>query len=113
MLISKKIGILVGLAMMTSAAVSTLGLYGLKQVNGNMVEISEHSVPALLLVSEIRATYLASIPLLYDRASTPDATKGTEIEKQMEATYQLLRKQVKDYTDRTTDEAEKAALLEL
>ena len=113
MLISKKIGILVGLAMMTSAAVSTLGLYGLKQVNGNMVEISEHSVPALLLVSEIRATYLASIPLLYDRASTPDAAKGTEIEKQMEATYQLLLKQVKDYTDRTTDEAEKAALLEL
>ena len=84
MLISKKIGVLVGLAMMTSAAVSTLGLYGLKQVNGNMVEISEHSVPALLLVSEIRATYLASIPLLYDRASTPDAAKGTEIEKQME-----------------------------
>ena len=113
MLISKKIGVLVGLAMTTSAAVSGFGLYGLKQVNGNMVEIAENSVPALLLVSEMRGTYLASIPLLYDRASATEAAKGAEIEKQMEATYQLLLKQVKEYTDRTTAEAEQAALLEL
>ena len=113
MLISKKIWLLVGLAMLTCAAVSGFGLYGLKRVNSNMVEIADNSVPALVMVSELRGSYLASIPLLYDRASATDAEKGTALENQMDVLYKSLLKQIKDYTDRTTGEEEKAALLEV
>ena len=113
MLIRRKIAALVGLAMLTSATVSGFGLFGLKQQNNNMTEIAGDSVPALLLVSEMRSTYLASIPLLYGRAGTSDAAAGAELERQMEAAYQALLTQVKDYTERTSSEEEKAALHEL
>ena len=76
MLISRKIWLLVGIAMITSASVSSFGLYGLKSVNSNMVEIADKSVPALLSVSDMRTAYLALIPQLYNRATTTDAEKG-------------------------------------
>ena len=55
--------------MLVSATASTFGLFGLTRVNANMAVIAGDSVPALLLVSEIRSGYLASIPVLYARAS--------------------------------------------
>ena len=113
MLIKRKIGLLVGLAMATCAAVSGFGLYGIGRVNANVEEIAGHTVPALLLVSGMRSDYLASIPLVYDRANSSDAEKGAAIEKQMDAVYQKLLKQIKEYTERTTDEEEKKALHEV
>ena len=77
MLISRKIWLLVGIAMATSAVISCFGLYGLKTVNSNMVEIADRSVPALLRVSDMRATYLTLIPQLYNRATTTEAEKLT------------------------------------
>ena len=112
MLISKKIWFLVGLAMATCAAVSSFGLYGLKRVNSNMVDIAGNSVPALLLVSNMRASYLASIPMIYGRATTKDEAKGAELEKQITEANQKLTKQINEYTERTTDEEEKKALTE-
>ena len=76
MLISKKIWLLVAIAMATCAAVSSFGLYGLKRVNTNVVEIAENSVPAMLLVSEMRTSYLAVIPVIYNRASTADGSRA-------------------------------------
>ena len=99
MLISKKLGFLVGLAMAICAAVSAIGVYGLRGVNLNMVEIADNSVPNLLRVSDMRTQYLASIPMLYNRASTDDAEKGAALEKQMEASYQNLLKQVTTLKD--------------
>jgi methyl-accepting chemotaxis protein len=112
-LISKKIGFLVGLAMAICAAVSAIGVYGLRGVNLNMVEIADNSVPNLLQVSQMRTQYLASIPMLYDRASTDDAEKGAALEKQMEGSYQSLLKQVKEFTERMTGDEEQKALLEV
>ena len=112
MLISKKIWLLVGIAMVTCAAVSTFGLYGLKRVNANMVEIASDSVPALLMVSGMRTSYLALIPQLYERATATDAEKGKALEKQLEDGSTALTKQVNEYTERTTNEQEKEALVE-
>ena len=113
MLISKKLGFLVGLAMAICAAVSAIGVYGLRGVNLNMVEIADNSVPNLLRVSDMRTQYLASIPMLYNRASTEDAEKGAALEKQMEASYQNLLKQVKELTERMTDDEDQKALHEV
>ena len=110
MLISKKIWLLVGVAMATCAVVSSVGLYGLKQVNANVVEIADNKVPALLLVSNMRSDYLATIPLLYDRAATSDAEKAGALEKQMNESLQKLVKQSKDYAERVTDEEKIAAV---
>jgi methyl-accepting chemotaxis protein len=112
-LISRKIGFLVGLAMVCCAAVSFFGVYGLNRVNRNMVEIADHSVPTLMRVSDMRTQYLASIPLLYDRASTEDAEKGAALEKQMESSYQNLLKQIKELAERMTGEEDQKALLEV
>lgn len=84
MLISRKIWLLVGIAMVTSAVISCFGLYGLKTVNSNMVEIADRSVPALLRVSDMRATYLTLIPQLYNRATTTEAERGATLEKALE-----------------------------
>ena len=88
MLIRNKIWLLVGLAMATCAAVSCFGLYGLRLVNANVEGIAGNSVPALLLVNGMRSDYLASIPLVYDRATTADAESGAALEKEMQASYQ-------------------------
>ena len=113
MLISKKLGFLVGVAMLICAAVSAIGVYGLRSVNSNRVEIADNSVPKLLRVSEMRTQYLASIPMLYSRASTDDVEKGAALEKQMEGNYQTLLKQVKELTERTTDDEDQKALQEV
>ena len=70
--------------MATSAVISCFGLYGLKTVNSNMVEIADRSVPALLRVSDMRATYLTLIPQLYNRATTTEAERGATLEKALE-----------------------------
>ena len=110
MLISRKIWLLVTIAMVTCAAVSSFGLYGLKRVNSNVVEIANNSVPAVLLVSEMRTSYLAMIPLVYSRATTADAAKGEGLDKEISTNTESLLKQINDYSARTTDEAEKKAL---
>ncbi|MFT3960042.1 methyl-accepting chemotaxis protein [Propionivibrio sp.] len=110
MLISRKIWLLVGIAMAASAMVSCFGLYGLKTVNSNMVEIADRSVPALLRVSDMRATYLALIPQLYNRATTTEAERGTALEKELEQGNDALIKQITAYGENVTNEAEKQAL---
>ena len=57
MQIRKKILLLVAMAMLTCAAVSGFGLYGLRLVNANVVQISGNSVPALILVNKKQNTY--------------------------------------------------------
>lgn len=112
MMISKKIWSLVGLAMLTCAVVSAFGLYGLKRVNANMLQVAGNSVPALLLVSDMRANYLASIPQLYGVVGTNDVEKSKALGKVLLEGHDKLVKQINDYTDRTTDEEEKKALTE-
>ena len=110
MLISRKIWLLVAIAMATCAAVSGFGLYGLKLVNSNVDAIANRSVPALLLTSEMRSSYLAVIPQVYDRASTIDQQKGAELDKQIDGESQKLIKQINDYGSRVSDEEEKKVL---
>jgi methyl-accepting chemotaxis protein len=110
MLISRKIWLLVAIAMATCAAVSSLGLYGLKRVNANVVEIAGNSVPAVLLVSDMRTNYLAMIPLVYGRATMTDAGQGAELDKQIVVGNDKLLKQIVEYGARTSDEEEKKAL---
>lgn len=110
MLISKKIWLLVALAMATCAAVASFGLYGVKSVNSNMVEIAGKSMPALLRVSDMRASYLAMIPMVYERATTTDAEKGSAIDKLISSGNQSLIKKINEYAELTTDEAEKKTL---
>jgi methyl-accepting chemotaxis protein len=109
MLISRKIWLLVGIAMATSAAVSTFGLYGVRYIDKNVAEIAGESVPALMLVSDMRANYLATIPLVYERAGTADADKGGELEKRMNDAHARLLTQLEEYSARTNEE-QKAAL---
>ena len=110
MLISRKIWLLVVIAMTTCAAVSSFGLYGVKRVNSNVVEIASTAVPAVLLVSEMRTNYLTMIPLVYNRAGTTDPEKGAVLQAAVKAIGDKLIKQIIDYTERTTDEKEKEAL---
>ena len=110
MLISKKIWLLVAIAMATCAAVSGFGLYGLKLVNSNVDAIANRSVPALLETSGMRSSYLAVIPQVYNRASTSDAGKAAALDKLIDAESQKLIKQINDYGAHTTDEDEKKVL---
>ena len=110
MLISRKIWALVAIAMATCAAVSVFGLYGLRMVNSNVEEIANRSVPAVLRVSDMRTSYLALIPQVYNRATLTDPEKGAALGKQIDQDINSLLKQLKDYSERTTEEQEKKAL---
>lgn len=112
MLISRKIMLLVAISMATSAAVSIFGLYGLKMVNTNMVDIADHSVPALLRVSGMRTNYLALINQLYERASASEAERGSALEKQIDEGNKSLLKDINTYAEGVTAEEEKKALEE-
>nr|WP_275983022.1 HAMP domain-containing methyl-accepting chemotaxis protein [Propionivibrio soli] len=111
-MISRKLGMLVGFAMATCAAVSFFGLYGVRVVNLSMVETAEDTVPALMLVSGMRADYLSSVPLLYNRAATAEPDKGAALDKEMAAIYQKLLKQIKEYSEREKNPEEEKALQE-
>ncbi|WP_263772735.1 methyl-accepting chemotaxis protein [Propionivibrio soli] len=110
MLISRKVWLLVGIAMATCGAVSTFGLYGLKSVNSNMVEVAGTSVPALMKVSSMRSDYLALIPQLYERASLGADEKGKGLQEKIEAGNQNLLKQIGEFGEHVTNEEEKKAL---
>ncbi|WP_319238212.1 methyl-accepting chemotaxis protein [uncultured Propionivibrio sp.] len=107
MLISRKIWLLVALAMATAAAISFFGLFGLRVVNTDVKGIAEESVPAMLKVSDMRSTYLGLIPKLYERAGTDDAAKGEALEKEINEGGQALIKQINGYADSITDEERK------
>ena len=110
MLISRKIWLLVAIAMATCAAVSGFGLYGLKLIKADVDAIANRSVPALLLTSDMRSSYLAVIPQVYNRASTSDPEKAAALDKQIDAESQRLIKQINDYGSRVSDEEEKKVL---
>ena len=112
MLISRKIWILVAIAMITCGEVSIFGLYGLKLVNSNVDEIVGQSMPAMLLTSDMRTTYLTVIPEVYNRASTIEAEKGVVLDKRITEYSQRLLKLINEYGARTTDEEEKKLLEE-
>ena len=112
MLISKKIWILVATAMTTCAVVSGYGLYGMNFVNANVVEISEKSVPSVILASQIRINYLSVIPQVYKRAITTDAAKGEALGNTIDSTNATLMRQTSEYMAHITDEEEKAVLFE-
>jgi methyl-accepting chemotaxis protein len=75
-----------------------------------MVEIAGDAVPALLRVSDMRTTYLAAIPEVYQRATTADAEIGAALDKKIDADNQSLIKQLNDYGERTTDDEERKAV---
>ena len=110
MRISRKIWLLVVMAMAICAAVSSFGLYGLKQVNLNMEGVARNSLPALIRVSDMRASYLAMIPLVYERATTTDGEKGASLDKQIADGNQSLIKQINEYSADIADEEEKGLL---
>ena len=110
MLINRKIWLLVGIAMATSAMVSVFGLYGLRTVNADVKIIADKEVPAMLNVSEMRSTYLGLIPKLYERAGTSEAEKGSALEKEINDGGQLLIKQINQYSEGVTDEERKNEL---
>ena len=110
MLISRKIWLLVGLAMATSAVVSVFGLFGLRVVNADVKGIADESVPAMLRISAMRSTYLGMIPKLYERAGTNDAEKGAALEKEISEGGQSLIKNINEYSEGVADEEGKKEL---
>ena len=51
--VSKKLWLLVGLALLTCALVSGFGALGLRHLNSSLIDVTQRSVPNLLLVSRI------------------------------------------------------------
>ncbi len=113
MQIQRKIWVLVGIAMLTSAVVSSIGLYGVRKINNDVAEIAGNSVPALIAVSEMRSNYLATIPLLHERAGTADASTGGELEKRINEEHGKLLAQLDSYSRQATSEAEQESLTQV
>ena len=110
MLISRKVGLLVVIALLTCAVVSGAGLYGLKSVNATVDEIANRSMQAMMATSEMRTSYLAVIPEVYNRATTTDAEMAASLDKKINAESEKLIKQINDYGARISDEGEKKVL---
>jgi methyl-accepting chemotaxis protein len=110
MLISRKIWLLVAIALVTCAAVSGFGLYGLKSVNATVDEIANRSMRALLATSDMRTSYLAVIPEVYNRATTTEPELSTALDKKIDSESQKLIQQINDYGSRISDEGEKKVL---
>ncbi len=110
MLIGRKVWLLVAIALATCAAVSGYGLYGLHSVNKTVDEIANRSMRSMLATSEMRTSYLAVIPEVYNRATTSDAEQAGALDKKIDAETQKLIKQLNDYGERVIDEEEKKLL---
>ena len=110
MLISRKIVLLVSIAMLTCAAVASFGLYGLQLVNANLDETANRSVPGALFVSDLRTSYLAVMPEAYLLAGTAAPEKGAELEKKISKGTDALMLLVNPYMSQVADDEEKKAL---
>ena len=105
--ISRKIWLLVAIAMATAAAISGFGLYGLRVVNADVKAIADEAVPSMLRINSMRSTYLGLIPKLYERAGTSEADKGSALDKDLTDGGQMLIKQINEYSETVTDEESK------
>ena len=110
MLISRKIVLLVVLAMLTCAAVASFGLYGLQLVNANLDETANRSVPGTLFVSDLRTSYLAVMPEAYLLAGVTDPEKAVELEKKISKGTDALMMTINPYVSQVDNDDEKKAL---
>lgn len=106
MLISRKILVLVVAALVTCAMVSASGIFGMRRVSTSMDDVANRSVPALVMTSDLRASYLSIIPLVYQRAMNADAQSGSDQAKHIEEEIDKLVDQINKYATRTHDEEE-------
>ncbi|KAF7597790.1 MAG: hypothetical protein CGU28_16585 [Candidatus Dactylopiibacterium carminicum] len=110
MTIARKIALMVALALVTSAVVSAVSLFGLQQVNGGVTAIAEKTLPAVLATGDMRARYLELHAAAYDRISIADPDQAKVADEKMQALVDSIVQQIIFYAEHTTDEAEKKVL---
>ncbi len=110
MSITKKISLMVILAMITSAVVCSVTVIGLNRVSGNIRDLSGNTLPAVQAAGELRAMYLMLSTSAYERATTTDAAKGEEVSKRIETLNEGLIKEINLYSEKATDPEEKKVL---
>jgi methyl-accepting chemotaxis protein len=110
MSITKKISLMVILAMITSAVVCSVTVIGLNRVSGNIRDLSGNTLPAVQAAGELRAMYLTLSTSAFERATTTDAAKGEEVSKRIETLNEGLIKEINLYSEKATDPEEKKVL---
>ena len=108
--VSKKLWLLVGLALLTCALVSGFGALGLRHLNSSLIDVTQRSVPNLLLVSEMRTLYLGMIPKVYARATALDDAQGRALDTAIQQDTEGLIAKIQAYSQRVTDEDDKKSL---
>lgn len=110
MSIKLKISLMVILAMLTSVIVCLVTIAGLNHVSRNLHDLTGNTLPAVETAGELRANYQSLGTLAYERATTTDAEKGTEVSKRMQAKIDSLIKDINLYSEKAIDPAEKKVL---
>ena len=108
--VSKKVWLLVGLALLTCALVSGFGTLGLRHLNNSLIDVTQRSVPNLLLVSEMRTLYLGMIPKVYARATAAEESQGRALDTAIQQDAERLIAKIQAYSEQVRDEGDRKSL---
>ncbi|MDQ7989255.1 MAG: methyl-accepting chemotaxis protein [Candidatus Dactylopiibacterium sp.] len=112
MSISRKIILLVVVALLTCAAVVGVALGGLNRVKTGVDDLTGSTLPAVLAAGKMRTDYLSLHAAAYDRIGMTEGEAAKAIEAQMAQMAQRLVEQINFYAEKAHDAEEKAALTE-
>lgn len=110
MTISRKILLLVLLALVTCAAIVGVAIGGLNRVKAGVDDITSTTLPAVMAAGDVRARYLTLHGAAYDRVSATDPEVAKAVEARMDELGKGIVEQINFYSEKTTDPDEKAVL---
>lgn len=110
MSISRKILLLIVVALATCAAIVGVAISGLNRVKSGVDDITSTTLPAVMAAGDIRAKYLTLHATAYDRISVMDPQAAKAVETKMDELNKGIVESILFYSDKTTDPEEKQIL---
>ena len=110
MSISRKILLLIVVALATCAAIVGVAISGLNRVKSGVDDVTSTTLPAVMATGEIRANYLTLHSAAYDRITVTDPLAIKALEARMDELNKGIVDAILLYSDKTTDPDEKQIL---
>lgn len=108
--INQRIWTLIVLTVTTFVVSFCMTFFGLNQLKKAIDIIASQSFPRVLMLGEIRSSYMMMHATTYELASATDPASAEEVEKRLMAMQDQVFKGIASYDESLTDEAEKGVL---
>ena len=104
--VQRRIVLLVGLTLLTLAAVFSISLFGFNRAHQNAQAITQRVLPRIVDVTEVRSAYQSMHAAVYELAVNDDPARQMEIENRLSALRKTVLKGIQNYEQKTAGAAD-------